>query len=46
MLQAMPRKGFGSADCVQRDRLLMSNYIVSQADDPNFFRGTAGKSLV
>ena len=38
MIQAVPRKGFGSAHCVQRDRCIV--YIVSQSADPNPFRGT------
>ena len=33
---AVPRKGFGSAECVQRNELIMS-----QLADSNTFRGTA-----
>ena len=40
-LQCGPRKGFGSADCLQRDREMV--YIVSQSADPNFFRGSIQK---
>ena len=36
-IQAVPSKGFGSYDSVQRDR-----YVVSQSADQNTFRGTAG----
>ena len=31
VVQAVPRKGFGSADCVHRDRYIV--YIVSQSAD-------------
>ena len=44
MIPAVPLKGFGSADCVQRDRhIRYIVYIVSQSADPNNFRGTGGK---
>jgi hypothetical protein len=36
-LQAVPRKGFASADCEHRDR-----EIVSKQANPNHSRGTAG----
>ena len=36
----MPRIGFGSADCIQRDRYIL--YIVSQSADSKPFRGTDG----
>ena len=41
-VQCVPRKWFGSAVCVQRDRQPVYN-IVSQSADPNQFRGTAGE---
>ena len=34
----MPRKGFGSADCENRDRQIV--YSVTQPADPSTFRGT------
>ena len=37
----MLRKGFGSADYVQRDREIL--YIVTQSADPSPFRGTVGR---
>ena len=43
-IQFVPRKGFGSADCVQRDRITVN--VVSQAADISPFRGTAGRILV
>ena len=35
-IPAVPRKWFGSADCIQSDRYLV--HIVSQSADPNHFR--------
>ena len=43
-IQAVPQKGFGSADRIRRDRYIV--YIVSQAADPNPFRGTANSEFI
>ena len=42
MIQCVPRKGFGSAVCVQRDR----QCIVSQSADPNLFGGTTSRIYI
>ena len=43
-IKCVPRRGFGSAVCVQRDRQIV--HIVSQSADLNPFRGTAGMQIV
>ena len=44
LIKCVPRRGFGSAVCVQRDRQIV--HIVSQSADLNPFRGTAGMQIV
>ena len=45
-IQCVPRKRFGSTDCLQGDRYICLLYIVSLSAYPNPFRGTHCSSVV